>query len=108
MKTTDKIDAARIDMLLGNCACPGSNSSGPPWRRPPTRKAGRPLTSWDARKARLDDVLEDVRTKKLRAIRAWPLYRNRHQRPTSRAPGFPSILAAFADFGRRLDGYFHA
>jgi hypothetical protein len=36
-----------------------------------------------------------------------PLDGNRHQRPTSRAPGFPAILASFADFGRWLDGNFH-
>ena len=38
MKATDKIDAARVDLLLGELRLPGIKRSGPPWRR---RRQGR-------------------------------------------------------------------
>jgi hypothetical protein len=41
-------------------------------------------------------------------LRPTATIRIRFERPTSRAPGFPAILASFADFGRWLGGNFHA
>ena len=45
MKDGNKIDAARIELLLGELRLSGVNSSGPPWLKPPTRRAGPPPVS---------------------------------------------------------------
>jgi hypothetical protein len=121
METTMAKNDKSVPSRLARGSAPTKSHPNAPGRhlfseknQPPKGKAGRPKGAQNKLTRELRELIFEAGERLGRdgkgtdGMLGYLMYRIRFERPTSRAPGFPAILASFADFGRWLGGNFHA